>query len=505
MGVTRCWLATAKCKAARWPFTASARTPRTYRYGQTHTHAQATGVGLKFQSAVRHHDQWQVGPGSNHKIHAMTRISNLTLACLLLIVVASIVVQDLTHYLPDGLFNNSRDLSYYISFAFLVVTVAFLAVLIWHTLNGGLSRTAGLVRAFLVCFIIAELFTTIADRLLVSQNPDAVFGGPHYEVENGDGNWVFLKRPNNISPMGFRTDHPYQREIETRRLLFLGDSFTEGSGSSTACNYPNVAEQVLQESLGDLEVMNAGVSGYGPRDTLNLLGLVQKKGYKFDALVFSVFTENDFTDNLPGTERRIVGGMISRFPQAMILKTFHPMNTHLFRYASILSTLAALPEDDRKRLFRDSDECIQREGPLTEVSPSLRELVLRRLEGSERVLHSESAKRNFTNAVAAMSEEAAKLGIPFVIVLFPDRLLVDKELRALMNIDDEQLGPLKQLHQSLETALAQYPVINVAGELDGQTGMFLPDDTHLSDKGNIVAGSFVAREMVKLYRQKKLW
>ena len=46
------------------------------------------------------------------------------------------------------------------------------------------------------------------------------------------------------------------------RILFLGDSYTEGSGSASACNYPEVAAQELSERIGaPVEAINAGVGG----------------------------------------------------------------------------------------------------------------------------------------------------------------------------------------------------------------------------------------------------
>ena len=41
--------------------------------------------------------------------------------------------------------------------------------------------------------------------------------------------------------MGFRSAVPYEKVPAGRRVLFLGDSYTEGSGRSAECNSPEVA------------------------------------------------------------------------------------------------------------------------------------------------------------------------------------------------------------------------------------------------------------------------
>jgi hypothetical protein len=175
------------------------------------------------------------------------------------------------------------------------------------------------------------------------------------------------------------------RPQKSKPLINYGIISTAGSGHSPACNYPNIVEQVLRAQLGDVEVMNAGVAGYGPVDALNLLEFLREAGYHFDALVYNVFTENDFTDNLPGTERRVVGGINFRFPSSWFLRTFHPLNSSLFRYALVIWRLGTLSTEERKLLLLAPGRCLFTEENPGEASPALRNLVQQRLAGSRRV------------------------------------------------------------------------------------------------------------------------
>ena len=267
---------------------------------------------------------------------------------------------------------------------------------------------------------------------------------------------MFLKKAPGGSTLGFRTDHPYKLVPDHPRILFLGDSYTEGSGRSSACNYPNVVETVLRDQRGAVEVMNAGVAGYGPVDALSLLGLLREDGYRFDALVYNLFTENDFTDNLPETDRRIAGGIIFRSPRSWFLRMFHPLNSYLFRYALVVWQLSTLSTEERKPISLNSGPCIYSEEKPSEISPLLRELIQQRLAGSQRVARSKRAQQELLGAIAAMKAEADKMGIPFFIVMFPDRVVADAELRERLNIGTDRTG-----HCSIRCAhlfMKQFPI-----------------------------------------------
>src|SRR4029077_13052145 len=133
----------------------------------------------------------------------------------------------------------------------------------------------------------------------------------------------------------------------------------------------------------------------------------------------------------------------------------------------------------------------------SEVSPSLRELIQQRLAGSQRVAQSKRAQQEFIGAVTAMKDEADKLGIPFIIVVFPDRVVVDAELRERLNVGAEQLAPLHSLHGLVYQAVPETPVLEVAEALQGHPGMYRTDDTHLSDLGNKIAGYYVGKKLVE--------
>lgn len=93
-----------------------------------------------------------------------------------------------------------------------------------------------------------------------------------------------LMGPANVSP---------EKPAGTKRLLLLGDSFTE----SEQVPFEQTWGYLLDQSLGEeWEVLNAGVAGYG---TDNALLWFRTRGRQFDpdAVLLLFFTGNDVSDN----------------------------------------------------------------------------------------------------------------------------------------------------------------------------------------------------------------
>ena len=184
-------------------------------------------------------------------------------------------------------------------------------------------------------------------------------GGPYRElVSRGRHARVPEARPPGLAARLPQRRRRTRSEPRGPRLLFLGDSYTEGSGRDAACNYPEVATAALNERARGRaasrrsSAMNAGVAGYGPEESLALLRFLREEGYRFDAVVLSIFVENDFSDDLPGTERRVVAGINFRFPRSPFLRWLHPLNTRTARYAMFLWQAARIGPLRRRRAAR---------------------------------------------------------------------------------------------------------------------------------------------------------
>ena len=415
-------------------------------------------------------------------------------------VLTAIWIQDHSGTLPLGLFNEGRREFEWLSAASLVLFAAIAAVFVAEMLRRKPIRLAGALRGLIASYLLMELLLFAADVTLVSRGPSSPLGGPYWEFESASGDWVWVKKAHAGSPHGFRTTSPYAKRADRLRILFLGDSYTEGSGSAPGCNYPEVAAQGLSDRIGaPVEAINAGVGGYGPVDTLHLLEHLAASGYDFDAIVYSVFLENDFTDNLPGTERRVVAGVNFRFPVSWFLRTFHPLNSRTFRYLLFVARTSRLDHGIREQVQRREGSCRIEGEKLTEVGDALRAMVERRLEANYSAKGSRPATTVMSQALVGLEERARQLGIPFVLVVFPDRILVDADLRRLLGRDLAAEGyDLQRLRRWIEAEVEGPPVLDTTEVLSGGSEYYRSGDTHLSDLGNLVAGEWVGERLATL-------
>jgi hypothetical protein len=410
-------------------------------------------------------------------------------------IIAAIVIQDHTDYLPLGLFNTGSDTLHRIADGCLAAAGLALIFQLIELFTGRLRWAGGIVRGVYVSIVILEVLLIFSDQLFVTGDPNGRLG-QYCEVAHSGHPPVILKK--NFAR--HRTILPCFADSDSAdagpRVLFLGDSYTEGSGRSTDCNYPDVVQRVLREKwMSNVRVVNAGVSGYGPVEALGLLRWYLSNGCRAQAIVYNLTLQNDFADNLPGTERRVVAGIIFRFPQSWFLRTFHPLNTRTFRWALVLTFFGkASTHDMLQAVSVAGGPCDMHPQPLTQVSPFLRDTVERDYDNVRRVASSSVGYVEATAAIARMREIASEMHVPFVLVVFPDRVLVDAELQALM--DTEAPDASSQLH-AYATQLAADRVLDMYGQLAGRSGMYRDVDTHLSDLGNVVAGEYVGTALVE--------
>jgi len=423
---------------------------------------------------------------------------------LALAMAAAIAAQDVFGVLPLGLLNEGQALYTWLARAALAGTLLLAALFAVELARGRSIPLGGAMRGLLVALLIVEAMVTAFDVLLVSRGDGRGLevGGPYREATSAAGTRVFLKRPHAGSPLGFRSALPHPQQTAGRRVLFLGDSYTEGSGRDAVCNYPEVAVATLNAKLAEagkppFELMNAGVAGYGLEASLALLRYLAEEGYRFDAVVLSVFLENDFSDDLPGTERRVVAGMNFRFPRSPFLRWLHPLNTRTARYGMFVWQASRLGRAD-DAVQRGDGSC-RPPGPLAEPLPEpLRELVLRRLEANYGP-RAQLAREGVAETLAAFRREAEQRGVPFVVVVFPDRILADGELRAHLGLpaDLETWYDLASLRRFVAER-AGAPVIDTTDALADGSVDYRESDTHLSDVGNVAAGRFVGERLAEL-------
>lgn len=103
-------------------------------------------------------------------------------------------------------------------------------------------------------------------------------------------------------------EHSQEKPSDTFRILVLGDSFMEAYQVPFEESLPSLLEQSLHDrGIRKVEVINAGVSGWGTDDALRFLteyGLA----YEPDLLVVAMTLHNDVSDNLREYWHTLEGG-----------------------------------------------------------------------------------------------------------------------------------------------------------------------------------------------------
>ena len=101
-----------------------------------------------------------------------------------------------------------------------------------------------------------------------------------------------------IGKSGLRGEDSRPRRPKTYRIVCLGDSFTWGLGVADDEAYPHLLEQrLLRHFPGvDVQVLNAGVPGYGTADELRYFES-RVDEMDPDLVVVQFLAENDFNDN----------------------------------------------------------------------------------------------------------------------------------------------------------------------------------------------------------------
>jgi lysophospholipase L1-like esterase len=127
----------------------------------------------------------------------------------------------------------------------------------------------------------------------------------HYYHKSIDGRWEFR-----INSKGFRSDkdHSYSKPDGLIRILTIGDSFTLGYEVNQNETYSVIVEKYLKQQGINVEVINAGVSGFS---TAEELVFFKEEGIKYnpDILILG-FYENDLDDNLRADLYRVVNNKL---------------------------------------------------------------------------------------------------------------------------------------------------------------------------------------------------
>ncbi len=151
------------------------------------------------------------------------------------------------------------------------------------------------VGSVLVLCLLAEATLRIGTALLKPRftRVDAAVGWYHTPSTSGNVTLDGYEHRVTYNSHGYRyPEHSFSRTDDTRRIVVLGDSFTDGSEVGDTETYT----WLLQQRLADTEVINLGVYSYSTAQELVTLETV---GLRFDPdLVILMTLDNDLWNNV---------------------------------------------------------------------------------------------------------------------------------------------------------------------------------------------------------------
>jgi lysophospholipase L1-like esterase len=165
--------------------------------------------------------------------------------------------------------------------------------------RGILINVSLLIFSTLIAFALSEIALRIMGFHPMYVSPerdrfwkyDSLLGWAHEPGQEGIFETPQFRTSVSINDKGLRDrPHSYARQKDAQRILVLGDSFAWGYGVEESERF----SQFLEKSM-DVEVINAGVSGYS---TDQELLWYRNEGIKYETdLVILVLTGNDVGDN----------------------------------------------------------------------------------------------------------------------------------------------------------------------------------------------------------------
>ena len=268
-----------------------------------------------------------------------------------------------------------------------------------------------------------------------------------------------------VGKSGFRAPEPRQRKDNTFRILCLGDSFTFGQGVGNEQAWPYLLEEELKKKFLklDIQVVNAGVPGYGTDEELEVLRLRGPK-YRPDLVVTQFFAGNDFGDNrsLARESYEVRNGMLygTSSDRPWWIQANHWLKSYSHLYTIISERLGYVA---------------MRLGLYEKIDRSLSEYF------------TEDDARATTNLLVQIGETAKELGADTLFVFVPDKAKVFSDMYQPSRAANVVQAAAKQ---------ANVPWIDLTSELmrrDDRLDLYYSEDSHWTPLGHQVVAQIFSK------------
>ena len=287
-------------------------------------------------------------------------------------------------------------------------------------------------------------------------------------------------------------EHEIQKDADVFRILVLGDSFMEANQVKSQDSFSSLLERRLREGSGrSVEVINAGVSGWGTDDELTYLTRVGVR-YKPNLIIVAMTLHNDVSDNLQEEYHTLWNGQLEERPATLV-------PWHSFALLKVKEWLAS-----HSHVYQIFLRAVRSNG----VSVQAKDLesfvgsMLRRSPNGRVAMGWEMTGKLFEKIVKVAQENNAQTVVvllPLLVQVYPEelpRFLASNNLRE----EDIEIERPQEIMKTLGKILG-LPVIDLLPKfVETKTkcgcALFVKDDGHWNEKGHLIAAAEVAENVL---------
>lgn len=276
-----------------------------------------------------------------------------------------------------------------------------------------------------------------------------------------------------------------EKPPNTRRILVLGDSFTVGVNVEMEDAYPQVLERMMNEGSDTaVEVINAAVGGSEPFQYAQYFEH-HGSAYSPDEVIVGFFVGNDTYNPMKSVEEiaTVVNGQrVSRKAAEGSFVQLRIMLHQNFNLVRLLQGVSFVEVPARR--------------PYCEAfADNLLNIARDRLN-NHRVDFGSDPKfsANAVNQIHRIKQKADRMGIPLTVVLIPDELQINVQLRErLVDADKSHLYNFAMPQQLLAKEFAALGIATfdlLPYYLQDRRCLYM-NDTHWTPEGHVVAASAI--------------
>jgi len=317
--------------------------------------------------------------------------------------------------------------------------------------------------------------------------PDPYTG---YRLKADSVGYFHNKIPAVVNSHGCRDDEFTEtKRDDVFRILVLGDSFTVGENVALEAAYPQVLEKLLNtHAKKKVEVINAGVSGWGP---FHYAQYYEHYGRKFgpDMVVVGFFVGNDAYDNATRVRQLDTAVMGRRIRREAIsdrrirLKLFFYERSHIVRL--LLNKGPVVRNFTRKNCEDFSQQHIHIQ----------RSRIWNHLKRSDDLYN---LAENSADQISRIKASADSDGAALLVVLIPDENQINPSLQEILIPEEER--------DLYDFTMPQTMMVEMFSRRDITAIDLLPyfwadprclymSDTHWNPDGHALAATVIAREI----------